>query len=147
MIFTHLINKLSLPWFMRLFSGLSPWWPRFAPCSAHMGFVMDTVAPRQVFLRILPFSLVGIIPPWLSILICHLGESSRPAGGRSSETSSRPIDMSNNNNNDQEILRRLNSKLGLRVRKSPSLDSNLIRRNLLYTLPPYVFKIWFNIFL
>jgi hypothetical protein len=42
------------------------------------------------------FFPVDIIPPWLSIPICHLGDKNRPVGGRSSETY---IDMNNNNNN------------------------------------------------
>jgi hypothetical protein len=40
--------------------------------------------------------LVNIIPPWLSILMYHLGKNNIPVGGRSSETSSHPIDMKNN---------------------------------------------------
>jgi hypothetical protein len=37
-----------------------------------MGFVVDSVALEQVFLRVLRFYAVSIIPPWLSILIYHL---------------------------------------------------------------------------
>jgi hypothetical protein len=43
---------------------------RVNPC----GFVGDKVALGQVFLRVLRFSPVNIIPPSFSILICHLGD-------------------------------------------------------------------------
>jgi hypothetical protein len=58
-----------------------------------MGFVVDKVTMEHVFVRVLLFSPVNIVPPWLSMLIYHLGMNNRPAGGRSSETSSHPIDM------------------------------------------------------
>jgi hypothetical protein len=37
------------------------------------------------------FSFGIIIPPWLSIVIYHLGMNNTPVGGRSSETLSHPI--------------------------------------------------------
>jgi len=43
-----------------------------------MGFVVDKVALGQVFLQVLRFSPVSIIPPWLSILIYHLGMNKGP---------------------------------------------------------------------
>jgi hypothetical protein len=48
-------------------SSLSPQRPR----PVHVGFVVDEVALGQVFLRFSPFS---ITPPWLSMLIYHLGD-------------------------------------------------------------------------
>jgi branched-subunit amino acid transport protein len=36
------------------------------------GFVVDKVVLGQVFLQVLQFLPVSIIPPWLSILIHHL---------------------------------------------------------------------------
>jgi hypothetical protein len=39
--------------------------------SIHVGFVVDKVAPGQVFLRVLLFYPVNIIPPSFSILIYH----------------------------------------------------------------------------
>jgi len=60
-----------------------------------VGFVVDKVVLGHGFLRVLLFSSVNIIPLWLSIFIC--GMNNRPVGGRSSETSSHPIDMNNNN--------------------------------------------------
>jgi hypothetical protein len=44
------------------------------PGSVPVGFVMETVALGQVFLRFLQSSLVSIIPLLLSILIYHLGD-------------------------------------------------------------------------
>jgi hypothetical protein len=35
---------------------------------------MNELALEQVFLRVLRLSPVNIIPPWLSILVCHLGD-------------------------------------------------------------------------
>jgi uncharacterized membrane protein YhdT len=45
------------------------------PGVVHVGFVVDKVALGQVFLLIIWFSFVIIIPPWLFMLICHLGDS------------------------------------------------------------------------
>jgi hypothetical protein len=56
-------------WLRSLVAGLAPRRPRFAPGSIHVGFVVDKVALGQVFLRVLRFSPVGIIPPPLSKLI------------------------------------------------------------------------------
>jgi hypothetical protein len=52
-------------WLRSLVAGLSP----RRPGSIHVGFVVDKVAPGQVFLRVLRFSPVNIIPPSLSELI------------------------------------------------------------------------------
>jgi hypothetical protein len=54
--------------------------------SFHVGFVVGKVALGQGFLRVLRFSPVSMIPLWLSILVCHLGDENRSVGGRSSET-------------------------------------------------------------
>jgi hypothetical protein len=43
--------------------------PGFAPGSIHVGLVVNKVALGQVFLRVLRFSPVNIIPPSLSKLI------------------------------------------------------------------------------
>jgi hypothetical protein len=40
--------------------------------SVHVGFVVDKVALGQVFLQVILFSPVNIIPLWLSTLIYHL---------------------------------------------------------------------------
>jgi hypothetical protein len=42
--------------------------------SVHIGFLMDKVALGKYFLRVFRFFPVNIITPWLSILICHLGD-------------------------------------------------------------------------
>jgi hypothetical protein len=46
-------------------SGLSRWSPGFDSSPDSMRFVMDEVAPKQVFLRILRFSPDNIISPLL----------------------------------------------------------------------------------
>jgi hypothetical protein len=52
-------------------NNLSQRRPGFVPRSVHVGFVVDKVALGQVSFRVLPFSPVSIIPPYLSILILH----------------------------------------------------------------------------
>jgi hypothetical protein len=47
----------------------SLWRPEFVPRTVHMGFVIDKVAPGQVFLRVLWFSAVIIIP---AVLYIHI---------------------------------------------------------------------------
>jgi hypothetical protein len=59
----------AVPWLRSLVTSLSPQRAGFAPGSIHVGFVVDKVALGQVFLRVLRFSLVSIIPPSLSKLI------------------------------------------------------------------------------
>jgi hypothetical protein len=61
----------------------------------HVGLVVHKVALGQGFLRVLRFSRVNIIPPWLSILILSGGRTIGLMVGRSSETQSHPIDMNN----------------------------------------------------
>jgi hypothetical protein len=48
--------------------------PVFPPWLVHVGCVVDKVTLLQAFLLVLRFSLVSIIPPWLSILIYYLGD-------------------------------------------------------------------------
>jgi hypothetical protein len=61
-----IFSKLrTVPWLRSLAAGLSPRRPGFAPGSIHVGFVVDKVALAQVFLRVLRFSPVNIIPPSL----------------------------------------------------------------------------------
>jgi hypothetical protein len=62
----------AVPWLRRLVSGLSPRRLRIMPGSARVGFVVDIVAIGQVFLRGLRLPPVNIIPPLLSVLVCHL---------------------------------------------------------------------------
>jgi hypothetical protein len=68
----NVVALQSYGWLRRLVAGLSPRRAGFTPLSVHVGFVLDIVALGQVFLRVLRFSPVNIIPPWLSILIYHL---------------------------------------------------------------------------
>jgi hypothetical protein len=51
----------------RLVDGLSSPRPGFAPGSVHVGYVVDKVALGQVFVRVLRFFPVSIIPPWIHI--------------------------------------------------------------------------------
>jgi hypothetical protein len=51
-----------VPWLRPLVTRLSPRKPGFDLGSVHMGFVVDKVALGQVFLRVLRFSPVSIIP-------------------------------------------------------------------------------------
>jgi hypothetical protein len=60
-----------------------------------VGFVENKLALGQVFLRVLQFSPVNIIPPRLSILISP-GDN-RPVGGHSSKLSFQPININNKN--------------------------------------------------
>jgi hypothetical protein len=62
----------AVSYLRRLVTVLSPRRPEFAPGSINVGFVVDKVALGQVFLRVLPFFLGNLIPPWLSILSYHL---------------------------------------------------------------------------
>jgi hypothetical protein len=61
----------AVPWLRRLVAGLSLRRPGLAPGSIHVGFVVDKVAVGQVFLPVLRFSPVDIIPPSLSKLISY----------------------------------------------------------------------------
>jgi hypothetical protein len=60
---------MAVTWLRQLVASLSPQRPRFIPGSVHVGFVVDKVALGEVFLRVLRFFPVDIIPPWLSMLI------------------------------------------------------------------------------
>jgi hypothetical protein len=44
------------------------------PGSVHVGFVVDKVALGQASLQVLWFYPVGIIPPWLSVLVYRVGD-------------------------------------------------------------------------
>jgi hypothetical protein len=53
-----------------------------------MGFVVDKVALGQVFLRVLQFSPVNIIPPLLSKLVYDLGDEQYVHFAKSSQIDS-----------------------------------------------------------
>jgi hypothetical protein len=59
------VQTMAVPWLRRLVADLSPQRPGFDPGSAHVGFVVDKLALGQVFLRVLRFSPVHVIPPVL----------------------------------------------------------------------------------
>jgi hypothetical protein len=62
------------PWLRWLVANQSLQSPEFLPDSTHMGYVVDKVALGQIFLRVLRFSPVSIIPPSLSTLVYHLAD-------------------------------------------------------------------------
>jgi hypothetical protein len=70
-IFKEHINK-AVPWLRQLVAGLSPWRPRFAPGSVHVGFVVDKMAFGQVFSPSSSVFPINIITPWPSMLMYHL---------------------------------------------------------------------------
>ena len=55
-------SRYAVPWLRPLVSGQSLRRPGLYPRSVHVRFVVDEVALRQVFLRVLLFSPVSIIP-------------------------------------------------------------------------------------
>jgi hypothetical protein len=61
--FCVLIRKMR--WLRRLIAGISPTRPGFNPRPVHVRFVVDELTLRQVFLPVLWFSPVSIIPPVL----------------------------------------------------------------------------------
>jgi hypothetical protein len=65
----------AVPCLKRLIAGLSPRRLGFAPGSIHVGFVVDKVALRQVFLRVLRFSPVNISFHRRSPSSYHLGNA------------------------------------------------------------------------
>ena len=56
-----------MPWLRRLVAGPSSWRPEFNPSSVHVIFVMDKVAMRQVFLRVLHCSPLYTISSFLQL--------------------------------------------------------------------------------
>jgi len=56
-----------VPWFGHLVAGLSMGRPEFNPEPVHVRFVLDEVALGVVIPRVLRFSAVSIIPPFLHI--------------------------------------------------------------------------------
>jgi hypothetical protein len=83
-----------------LVAGLSLRSPEFVPESVHVVSVVDKVALGKVYLQVIQFSPVNIIPPWLSILIYNLGDEQlahcKPSSGRQSH----PTDMINSSRNN-----------------------------------------------
>jgi hypothetical protein len=75
---------MAVFWFRRLVAGLSPRRLGFAPTSVHVGYVVDKCHWGSFFLRVLQFSPVGIIPPWLFILL--RGGWTESVGGPISDT-------------------------------------------------------------
>jgi hypothetical protein len=59
----------------------------------------------EVFLRVLRFSSIRIIPPWLHTRISSGEMKTNPVRGHNSETWSHSIDINNNNNQCHNVLR------------------------------------------
>jgi hypothetical protein len=59
----------AMPWLRRLLVGLPLRRTGFHPGSVHVGFVVDKVVLGRVFLRVLRFSPVSVIP-----LVLHYNE-------------------------------------------------------------------------
>jgi hypothetical protein len=74
-----------------------------------MGFVVDTVALGQDFLRVLRFLLSISFHPG-STVIQHVGMDNRSVAGRSSEAQCHSTDMNNNNNNGSDMATATNLK-------------------------------------
>jgi hypothetical protein len=75
--------QIGLRW---LVVSLSLWRPRFISVSVHVGFVVDEVALGQVFLQVLQFSPVSILPPLLILTRIMWWINYRLTACRSSET-------------------------------------------------------------
>jgi hypothetical protein len=60
--------RISVPWFWKLVTGLSPWRPRSDLGLVHVRHVVDKDVMGQVSLSILPLSHLSIIPP---VLLTH----------------------------------------------------------------------------
>jgi hypothetical protein len=83
---------LAVPKLRRLVAGLSLQRPVFARRPVHVGFVVDKVAMRQVFLRVFRFSPVNIILPLLHTHSCAIwGADNGSLNGRSSTEISLPL--------------------------------------------------------
>jgi len=55
----------ATPWLRQLVANLSLQMPRFKPTPVHVGLLVDKVALGHVYLQVLKFSFVHIIPPML----------------------------------------------------------------------------------
>jgi hypothetical protein len=73
-------NRKAIPCLKRLVAGFTPRRADSTPESVHVGFVVGKVALGHAFLRVLRFSPVNILPPWLFILIYTTTTTSRLGG-------------------------------------------------------------------
>jgi len=60
-----MVSKRSVPFRMMLLTSLSPWRPTFNHSSVCMEFLLDRVAMQHIFLSVLQFLRVTVIPPVL----------------------------------------------------------------------------------
>jgi hypothetical protein len=91
-----------MPWLRWLLTVPSSW----RPGSVHVGFVIDKVALRQVFLTQEFFSFPLSVSLYHGSLCSYIiwGMNNRPIGGHSSETQSHPIYMNNNVLRDHNFI-------------------------------------------
>ena len=69
-ILMSLISRCTtVSWLRRLVDGLPPRWPRFDPSPLQVSFVVDIVALREGFCRVLRLSPVSITLPMLPLLL------------------------------------------------------------------------------
>jgi len=60
-----MVSKRSVPICMMLHTSVSPWRPRFDHSSVRMGSLLDRVAMEHIFMSVLEFLPVAVIPPVL----------------------------------------------------------------------------------
>jgi hypothetical protein len=63
-----------MQWLGHIAAGLSPWRAKFNLIPVHVGFVMDKVVLEQIFLWVLWYNPVIVIP---SVLCIHVSFSDR----------------------------------------------------------------------
>jgi hypothetical protein len=66
---------------MRLVAGFSPRRLGFELGSVHMGFILHNLALRQIFLRVIRFSPVSIMPPLFNLQALPANQNSQPPRG------------------------------------------------------------------
>jgi hypothetical protein len=70
MLYKYISVKGYVMALRQLVTSLSLWRPGFDDKPVHMGLVADQVAVGQVFLQVLQFSLISIIPQMPPIKFC-----------------------------------------------------------------------------
>jgi hypothetical protein len=81
-----------VPYLRRIVAGFTPWKPRFDSSSIHVRFVVERVAVRKDFLRVIPFYPVSIILHYSILIFIYkfflsegqMGEACEPCKRQSS---------------------------------------------------------------
>jgi hypothetical protein len=84
--------RQAVPWIRPFVARLLPRRPEFNPRSVRARYVLDKVKMEQVFIRILRFSSLSIIPSVLHILNLHVS-CTRRTNGRSLGTSQKALSL------------------------------------------------------